>query len=159
MSHEAIINKYITTVRKVKLEEQDFVRLEIVPSEKNNITRNKVDWNYKVDDTGILPQWYHENVEKIETLAWLEWQKSIKINLALGTEIVEATDRFLIAYGKARIVGHDSSSMVGHDSSCGYLYSGRFIILSKTAVVIDSNTGKIIVSKEAEVVVQEAKEK
>ena len=117
MSHEDIINHYRINAKIAKLEVQDFVRIEINPVDMTNITRNKKDWIYKIDRDGALPQWFLDNQEKAEKAAWLEWQKSIKINLAIGEEKIEAINRFMFACGKAKIIGHDSSHMEGYDSS------------------------------------------
>ena len=66
-SHEKIIEE--SGLKDDKLEDRDFVRLEIIP---NKLSLNKSDWTYKVDETGSLPEWYIKNEEKIKELCFKE---------------------------------------------------------------------------------------
>ncbi len=117
MKHEDIIKQYQVNEKREKLDKQDFVRIEINPIDLKKITRTKNDWKYKIDEDGTLSQWFLDNREKAEKLCWIEWQKSIKVNMVLGNESIEITDKFIFASGNANVVGYDSSRMEGYDSS------------------------------------------
>src|SRR3990167_9004664 len=62
-----------------KLENRDFVRIEINP--KNLFSKNKKDWSFKVDEKGTLPLWFSENRAKMEEACWKEWKVAMKRTL------------------------------------------------------------------------------
>lgn len=79
-SHEEIIKKH--GLKDDKLEDRDFVRIELTPNgdaEKSGIfTRERKDWEHKVDEKGTLPAWYTQNASKAEELVWKAALKSLK---------------------------------------------------------------------------------
>jgi len=76
-SHEKLIEK--TSWKDDKLENRDFVRIEINP--KNLFSKNKKDWSFKVDEKGTLPLWFSENRAKMEEACWKEWKVAMKRTL------------------------------------------------------------------------------
>jgi hypothetical protein len=75
-SHEEVIKK--AGLKDDKLQDRDFVRLEMVPNKQGFFTQAEKDWDYKVDEKGTLPEWYSKKEEEIKKKVWLECQKSFK---------------------------------------------------------------------------------
>lgn len=69
-SHEELVKKH--KLKDDKLENRDFVRIELTPEgngAKNAIftgSTEKADWRYKVDEQGTLPGWYRANAAVLE---------------------------------------------------------------------------------------------
>jgi len=82
-SHETLLAEH--GISDDKLEDRDFVRLEIAP--KNIFSKKKVDWAFNVDEPGTLPKWYSDAPKKWQAVVWREWRKAMmqtlwKLNLA-----------------------------------------------------------------------------
>jgi len=73
-SHEDLIEK--AGLKDDKLEDRDFVRLELVPKEGTILSSKRSDWIYRVDEVGTLPEWYVKNEPYIKEKVWIECQKS-----------------------------------------------------------------------------------
>jgi len=79
-SHEELVKQ--SGFKDDKLEDRDFVRIEITP--KNNMaifSKKEADWVFKIDEKKTLPEWYSKNQEKMEKLCWLEWKNAMKKTL------------------------------------------------------------------------------
>jgi hypothetical protein len=99
-SHDELIKK--AGLVDVKLKDRDFVRIEILPNDETykNLTRNKKDWFFKVDEPNTLPDWFENNKAECEALCWTAWEKSVKVNIALNYEAVVIKDnQFVYACG------------------------------------------------------------
>ena len=95
-AHEELIKK--AGLKDDKLEDRDFVRLEMTPNKRGLFTQKKSDWNYKVDEQGTLPNWYVKNEEKIRKEIWKECQKSFK---KYKTNLKEVSD-FILSLKKIK---------------------------------------------------------
>lgn len=153
-----------------KLTDRDFVRIEIVPKNDKRPTRNKDDWNFKVDEERTLPDWYEKNVIKAQKACWVAWEESVKIQLVLDDERHEDKDTFFMVYGSGLAVVNDSGRAevygsgravvygsglaVVYDSGLAEVYdSGKVELKSTTSVAICN--GKIFVHSQAQVIVKD----
>jgi len=100
-----------------KLEERDFVRIEITPKDKTKITREKEAWVLKVDEEKTLPDWYEKNIIKAQKACWIAWEESVQIQLALDKEEKIVTDTLIYAWGSSHVVARGSSHVVARGSS------------------------------------------
>jgi len=114
-SHEDIIR--INNLKDDKIEDRDFVRIEIIPKDGKRVTRNKKDWVLKVDEPGTLPKWYIKNKKQNEKLCWNEWKKSVKKQIAINTEKRIVKDTYVIAQGNSHVEAHDNSHIDAYDNS------------------------------------------
>ena len=74
-----------------KLENRDFVRIEISLKDESNFTAKKSGWKYKVDEKGTLPNWYKKNEKSMENKCWKVWEKEIKrCNIAKVEEFIKS---------------------------------------------------------------------
>lgn len=62
IAHEDIITEL--KLEDKKLENREFVRIEIAPKDRTKMTRNPKDWNFRVDEAKTLPDWFIENQKK-----------------------------------------------------------------------------------------------
>ena len=113
--HEDIIER--ANLKDNKLKDRDFVRIEITPEDVNKVTRNKKDWNFKIDEEETLPSWFTKNQKKAEQKCWYAWKKSIKVNIALGDEKVEIRDQFILACGNSTVTAYGNSTVTAYDNS------------------------------------------
>jgi len=143
MGHEDILAA--AKLEDKKLTDRDFVRIEIVPKNDKKPTRNKDDWNFKVDEERTLPDWYEKNVIKAQKACWVAWEESVKIQLVLDDERHEGKDTFFMVYDSGRAVVHDSGLAVVHDSGRAVVYD------SGLAEVHDSGRAEVHDSGRAEV--------
>ena len=150
--HQAIVDS--TKLDEKKLENRDFVRIEITPKDPAHITRNQDDWTLRIDEERTLPDWYEKNVAKATKACWKAWTESVKINIALNDESVNnLTDTFIKLYGSssAELYGyssavlHGSSSAELHDSSRAELYGSSRAVLhgSSRAELHDSSSAEL----------------
>jgi hypothetical protein len=72
-SHEELVEKY--GLKDAKLQDRDFVRLEITPPNNDVMNKKRGDWKYKVDEEGTLPDWYQNDTLAQEHLVWVEWAR------------------------------------------------------------------------------------
>ena len=72
-SHDALIKQ--NKLNDSKLEDRDFVRLEITPPNNDVMNKKRGDWKYKVDEEETLPDWYQNNTMAQEYLVWAEWAR------------------------------------------------------------------------------------
>ena len=68
MAHEDLLAEL--KLEDKKLEERDFVKIEIAPKDVKKVSRNRDDWTFKVDEERTLPNWYDENVVKCQGACW-----------------------------------------------------------------------------------------
>ena len=115
MSHEDLLAAL--TLEDKKLHERDFVRIEIVPKDEHEMTRNADDWTIKIDEERTLPNWYEKDITKIQTACWKEWQESVNVNLILEGESKEVTDTMIFAFQARSVVARGSSHVEAWDSS------------------------------------------
>ena len=147
MSHEDLLAAL--TLEDKKLHERDFVRIEIVPKDEHEMTRNADDWTIKIDEERTLPNWYEKDITKIQNACWKEWQESVKVNLILEGESKEVTDTMIFAFQARSVVARGSSHVVARDSShvevrsqYASVYSSGKIFVSADAVVVRSSEVK-----------------
>jgi len=139
MAHEDLLAEL--KLEDKKLEERDFVKIEIAPKNNAKMTRDRDDWVYNVDEERTLPNWYDENVVKCQGACWKAWEESVQVNLAIdkeekhgkdqlffaydsstvrtsGSSTVEASgSATVIAYGSAKVQAYDSATVIAYDSS------------------------------------------
>ena len=151
-SHEDLIAEF--KLEDTKLEDRDFVRIEISPKNMENLTRNPQDWTYKVDEEDTIPAWYKKEKAKAEEAVWVAWAESVKIQLVLGEESVDVTDAYLFVRSSSTVDAWGSSKVVAWDSSkVDARGSSKVELKSETAVAVCH--GKILVNKKAVVIVQD----
>jgi len=153
-SHDDVLQAL--KLEDVKLQERDFVRIEIVPKNDKRPTRNKDDWNFKVDEERTLPDWYEKNVIEAQKACWIAWEESVKIQLVLDDERHEDKDTFFMVYDSGLAVVHGSGRAVVYDSGRAVVYdSGRAEVYdSGLAVVHDS--GRAVVHDSGRAVVYDS---
>jgi hypothetical protein len=115
ISHEDVIAE--NKLKDDKLEDRDIVRIEISPKSYDNLTRNKEDWVYKVDEEKTIPEWYVKNQKKAEKKCWDAWAESVKVNLALGKEKTTIKNSFAIASGNSTVKAWGNSTVEAWDNS------------------------------------------
>lgn len=88
-SHEELVKQ--SGWKDDKLENRDFVRIEISLKDESNFTAKKSGWKYKVDEKGTLPNWYKKNEKSMENKCWKVWEKEIKrCNIAKVEEFIKS---------------------------------------------------------------------
>jgi hypothetical protein len=108
-AHEEIIRH--AGFKDERLEDRDFVRIEITPKNTEKITRNKKDWNLKVDEPGTLPDWYLKKIKKAHTQLWKAWGESVKRQLALNEEEHRIKEQYMLALGNSTVEAWDNSTV------------------------------------------------
>lgn len=157
MAHEDLLSEL--RLEDKKLEGRDFVKIEIAPRDVKKVSRNRDDWNYKVDENRSLPNWYDENVVKCQGACWKAWEESIQINLAVDKEEKTGRDQLFFAYDSAKVEAYDSTkveahgsaTVVAYDSATVEAYSSATVELKSDCAIVLCH-GKIFVSEKAEVV-------
>ena len=107
--HEDIIEEY--KLKDTELEKRDFVRIEINPKDKSKATKNKKDWNFKVDEKDTLPKWFEKNKKKYEKLCWDVWKESIEIQCAFDREQKKFKGVLGFAYDNSTVEAWDNSTV------------------------------------------------
>ena len=79
-SHEDLIKA--AGLKDDKLENRDFVRIEISPAKPIHIfSKQKKDWKFNVDEEGTLPAWYTAKRKRMEGMCWKEWETAMQQTL------------------------------------------------------------------------------
>ena len=78
-SHEELIRK--AKLKDDKLEDRDFVRIEISPSEGALWRKTREGWLLKVDEEKTLPEWFTANRSKNEEFCWNAWEEAMNKTL------------------------------------------------------------------------------
>ncbi len=125
IKHEDIIKE--NKLKDDKLKNRDFVRIEIVPKSLDKITRNKSDWVFKLDEEETLPEWYLKKEKNYESMCWSEWEKSIKINLAIKNEKVNIRNKFILACDNSFVRAWDNSTIKACDNSVIESYNNSIV--------------------------------
>jgi hypothetical protein len=103
-----------------QLGQRKFVKIEIIPKDEQKITRNRGDWQFKVDEdnTHALPEWFLEHRKKAEKACWTAWEQSVKINLALNDEsILAKDDMFVRADGHATVRAYGNATVEAYGNA------------------------------------------
>ncbi len=115
VQHEKLIKK--SGWKDNKLKDRDFVRIEIVPKDPSKITRNKEEWEYRVDEEDSLPVWYIHNDEKCMAECWKVWEESVKINVAIEFETITTNGNYILAFDSAQVKAFDSAQVEASGSA------------------------------------------
>jgi len=115
MAHEDLLSEL--RLEDKKLEERDFVKIEIAPKNNAKMTRDRNDWVYIIDEERTLPNWYDENVVKCQAACWKAWQESIEACLAVDKEEKSGKDQLFFAYDSAKVVAYGSAKVVAYGSA------------------------------------------
>jgi hypothetical protein len=118
-SHDELVKT--ANLKDEKLEDRDFVRIEITPKDKKKITRDKNDWELKVDEEGTLPKWYTEKQTENEKKCFDAWAISVKTQVLINAETADITDKYVLCAGKSRVALHGKSSAKLCDNSSAEL--------------------------------------
>jgi len=79
-SHETIIKE--NNLKDNKLQDKDFVRLEVHPKNKIDLfSKNAKNWEFKIDESNTLPEWFIQEQTHFTELVWSEWNKAMKKSL------------------------------------------------------------------------------
>ena len=132
MAHEDLLAEL--KLEDKKLEERDFVKIEIAPKDVKKVSRNRDDWTFKVDEERTLPNWYDENVVKCQGACWKAWEESVQVNLAIDKEEKYGKDQLFFAYGSSTVRASGSAT-VRASGSATVRASG-----SATVITYDSST-------------------
>jgi hypothetical protein len=140
MAHEDLVAE--VKLEDKKLEERDFVRIEISPKDIQKATRNRDDWNFKLDENKSIPSWYEKNVVAAQKACWEGWQESIQVNLALEKEEKTVIDTLIYSYDSSTVEAYDSSTVVAHGSSTVVAHGSSTVVAygSSTVEAYDSST-------------------
>ena len=134
MAHEDLLAEL--RLEDKKLEERDFVKIEISPKDVKKVSRNRDDWTFKVDEERTLPNWYDENVVKCQGACWKAWEESIAVNLAIDKEEKSGKDQLFFAYGSSKVEAYDSVKVVASDSAK--------VVASDSAKVVAYDSAKVV---------------
>jgi len=148
-NHEAIIAE--AKLDDSKLENREFVRIEITPKNVEAITRDAKDWILTVDEPSTIPNWFKKNQKQAEKKCWLAWEESVKIQIALGEEERTVTDSYIVLCGSSHAVLCGSSHAELWDSSHAVLYGSSHAVLrgSSHAELRDSSHAELYDSSHA----------
>jgi hypothetical protein len=149
-THEDIIAE--AKLEDKKLENRDFVRIEISPKDRTKMTRDPKDWKLKVDEEDTLPEWYIEHQKKAEKNCWIAWEQSVQIQLGLNDEdkgILTDTLVFLYDSSSAELYGSSSAELYGSSSAELYDSSSAELNGSSRAELYDSSRAVLYDSSRA----------
>jgi len=140
MAHEDLLAEL--KLEDKKLEERDFVKIEIAPKDVKKVSRSRDDWNYTVDEERTLPNWYDENVVKCQAACWKAWQESVQVNLAVDKEEKTVKDHLFFAYDSAKVVAYGSAKVEAYGSAKVEAYDSAKVVAYGSAKVVayDSST-------------------
>ena len=133
MAHEDLLAEL--KLEDKKLEERDFVKIEIAPKDVKKVSRSRDDWNYTVDEERTLPNWYDENVVKCQAACWKAWQESVQVNLAVDKEEKTVKDHLFFAYDSAKVVAYGSATVEAYDYATVKAYGSASVLASGSAKV------------------------
>jgi hypothetical protein len=114
-SHEELILK--AGLKDDKLENRDFVRIEVTPKNMEAPTRNLEDWRYKEDEEATLPEWYCANKPRAQKAVLDALEVSLRTQLVLDGESIEVKDSYVVAWGNSKVVARGNSEVVAWDDS------------------------------------------
>jgi hypothetical protein len=142
MAHEDLVAEL--KLEDKKLEERDFVRIEITPKENAKVTRNLDDWTLRVDEERTLPEWYAKDVIKAEKAAMTALEESLQINVALDKEEKRGQDQMFYAYGSSKVEAHDSSKVEAHDSSKVEAHDSSKVEAHDSSKVVAHDSSRVV---------------
>jgi len=157
MAHEDLLSEL--RLEDKKLEERDFVKIEIAPKNNAKMTRDRNDWVYIIDEERTLPNWYDENVVKCQAACWKAWQESIEACLAVDKEEKTCKDQLFFAYGSAKVEAYDSATVraynsatvIAYDSATVRAYNSATVEAYDSATVEAYDSAKVVASGSAKV--------
>ena len=115
VSHEDMINKH--NLKDDKLENRNFVKIEITPKTIKQVTRKKSDWVFKVDETDTLPKWFTKKQEFLESLCWKEWTKSVKTQISINNETKTVNEGLFFTYDNSTVEAYGNSTVTARNNS------------------------------------------
>jgi len=133
MAHEDLLAE--VCLEDKKLEERDFVKIEIAPKDVKKVSRSRDDWVYKVDETRTLPNWYDENIVKCQKACWKAWEESVEACLAVDKEEKSGKDQLFFAYGSATVVAYGSAMVRAYGSAMVRAYDSAKVVAYGSAMV------------------------
>jgi len=114
-SHEDIIEHF--KLDDSKLEDRDFVRIEILPNNSQYPTRDEKDWTLRVDEEYTLPNWFKKTRVQATAKCWFAWKESVACQLVLGDEERTFKNRdHVYAYGAAKVKAFGNVSVRAFDN-------------------------------------------
>ena len=143
MAHEDLLAEL--KLEDKKLEERDFVRIEISPKDVKKVSRNRDDWTFKVDEERTLPNWYDENVVKCQGACWKAWEESIAVNLAIDKEEKSGKDQLFFAYDSAKVEARDSAKVEAYGSATVVAY-GSAKVEARDSVKVEAYGSATVVA-------------
>ena len=114
-SHEEIIKN--NNLKDDKLDNRDFVRIEINPKDKYNVTKEKSSWEFKIDEKGTLPKWYEKHSKMAEQKCWEAWEESIKIQCVFSGESKTFKNCLGFGYGNSTVEACGNSTVKAYNDS------------------------------------------
>jgi hypothetical protein len=114
-SHEDLILK--AGLKDDKLENRDFVRIEVTPINVEAPTRNLEDWRYKEDEEATLPDWYCANKPRAQKAVLDVLEVSLRTQLVLDGESIEVKDSYVVAWGNSKVDARGNSKVVARGNS------------------------------------------
>ena len=133
MAHEDLLAEL--KLEDKKLEERDFVKIEIAPKNNAKMTRDRDDWVYNVDEERTLPNWYDENIVKCQGACWKAWEESIEACLAVDKEEKTCKDQLFFAYDSATVHAYDSAKVEAYGSAKVVAYDSAKVVAYGSAKV------------------------
>ena len=142
-NHEAIIAE--AKLDDSKLENRDFVRIEITPKNVEAVTRDAKDWILTVDEPSTIPNWFKKKQKQAEKKCWLAWRESVKTQVALGEEERTVMDNYILLCGSSHAELRGSSHAELWDSSHAELWDSSHAVLRgfSHAVLRDSSHAEL----------------
>ena len=140
ISHEDLIEQY--NLKDNKLNNRDFIRIEIIPKDILTVTKNKEDWIFKIDEEKTLPRWFIKNKEIYEKKCWEAWEESIKIQLAVN-EKKNFKNCIGFAYGNSEIEAYNNSTVKAFDNSTVEAYEDSTVKAYENSTVKAYNNSTV----------------
>jgi len=150
VAHEDLLSEL--RLEDKKLEERDFVKIEIAPKNNAKMTRDRNDWVYIIDEERTLPNWYDENIVKCQKACWKAWEESVQVNLAIDKEEKHGKDHLFFAYDSAKVIAHDSATVEAYDSATVRASGSATVIAHDSATVRASGSATVIAYGSAKVI-------
>ena len=142
MAHEDLLAEL--RLEDKKLEERDFVKIEIAPKDVKKVSRNRDDWTFKVDEERTLPNWYDENVVKCQGACWKAWEESVQVNLAIDKEEKHGKDQLFFAYDSSTVRTSGSSTVEAYDSATVQAYDSATVQAYDSATVEAYGSARVV---------------
>jgi len=141
MAHEDLLAEL--KLEDKKLEERDFVKIEIAPKDVKKVSRSRDDWVYKVDETRTLPNWYDENIVKCQKACWKAWEESVEACLAVDKEEKSGKDQLFFAYDSATVRAYNSATVIAYGSAKVEAYGSATVRAYDSATVRANDSAKV----------------